>query len=62
MNYKRACVHCNTVIDRKSVFCPCCGQGQPFVRESKQETIGPRRKLRTQRRFSVTKRRKTRSN
>lgn len=30
-SYKHACIHCNTLIDRDSAFCPVCGSSSPFV-------------------------------
>ncbi len=29
-SYKQPCIHCGTLIDRDSRFCPACGSGSPF--------------------------------
>jgi hypothetical protein len=31
VNYKIVCQYCNTLIDSKCVYCPCCGSKEPFL-------------------------------
>ena len=57
MSYKRACVYCRTVVDRRSNFCPHCGRGQPFERELKP--VQPKQRRRAEAPAKIIKRRKT---
>ena len=57
MSYKRACVYCRTVVDRRSNFCPHCGHSRPFEHERRPAEPKPRRKAEFP--AKIIKRRKT---